>query len=146
MSESASDKAGHKHPEAHCLMQYQCESCKDIEIIWNSRNGVTPFIVRCRKCGGSMQHIRWHADTPMPNLRMFVDQTPERLRESLRQYVDREWDNDHGARRMSDRWQTKQEAVEDLFKDWWKEGEGQPAIVEILDDGVHEPQPNRYDG
>lgn len=38
-------------------MKYKCQSCGEIEELYNSRAGVTPFIVSCLKCGGQSQHM-----------------------------------------------------------------------------------------
>ena len=67
-----------KHPETFCLMEYVCESCRAREILWNSRDGVTPFIIKCRYCGKLARHERWHLDVriedfcPHPGQRVFV--------------------------------------------------------------------------
>ena len=37
----------YKHAEAYCLMKYKCEKCGKTEILWNSRDGVTPFMIKC---------------------------------------------------------------------------------------------------
>lgn len=72
------------HGEAFNLMTYRCESCQMYEIIWNSRDGVTPFMVTCRKCKSMMQHEAWSVDvfapwhTPKPGDLVFVDLTEER--------------------------------------------------------------------
>lgn len=47
------------HAEAFCTMVYKCLSCGHEERIWNSRDGVTPFIVPCELCGGEAQHYDW---------------------------------------------------------------------------------------
>lgn len=72
-----------KHAEAFCLMTYKCDSCKEEEELWNSRDGVTPFIIGCRQCGGESSHINFRADkflpkyTPFIGQRIFVDMTEE---------------------------------------------------------------------
>ncbi|MGD9156860.1 MAG: hypothetical protein PVG39_00500 [Desulfobacteraceae bacterium] len=53
--------------EAFALMEYGCEECGKVEIIWNSRDGVTPFMVGCPFCRGTMQHINWSHDRFTPN-------------------------------------------------------------------------------
>lgn len=69
----------YKHAEAFCLMKYKCEKCGQAEVVWNSRDGVTPFIINCEKCGGNMQHIDWHSDVrqvgyiPKLGQRVFID-------------------------------------------------------------------------
>lgn len=68
-----------KHAEAYCWMTYHCVKCHAEERIWNSRDGVTPFIVPCFVCGGVSQHIRWNEDAPengpflKKGQRIFVD-------------------------------------------------------------------------
>jgi hypothetical protein len=79
----------YKHNEAFCLMKYKCEKCGDIEYIWNSRDGVTPFSVSCNcKEKGLKQHIEWNNDICIPDLkpmgiRWFVDMTKERYQELI---------------------------------------------------------------
>ena len=104
---------GHVHGEAFMLMQYECSpsdtsrfggpapkpACGHREVIWNSRDGVTPFTVDCRGCGGYASHVRWADDVYAPNHqpgigeRMFVDLNAERALEKRRAFVDRWWDD-----------------------------------------------------
>lgn len=74
----------YQQPERYCLMQYECETCKYVEPIWNSRNAVTPFIVACgvEGCEGHMQHVNWqrdqrHTDLPNQAARVFISITQE---------------------------------------------------------------------
>ena len=76
---------GHLHIEAFCLMQYACKACKHFEVIWNSRDGVTPFCTACPSCGlPHLYHVNFHADTYAPNhkphhgQRVWVSMTRER--------------------------------------------------------------------
>lgn len=75
------------HAEAFCLMTYKCDSCQKEEELWNSRDGVTPFIINCAFCAGDAVHINFRSDKFMPNYcpdkgqRIFVDMTAERMRE-----------------------------------------------------------------
>ena len=79
------------HPEAFCLMQYQCERCQLSEILWNSRDGVTPFVIGCRVCSGQMKHENWQSDrqvvdyAPFPGQRVFITM-PESLRLPLARF------------------------------------------------------------
>lgn len=54
----------YNHGEAFCLMSYACQECGHHIRIWNSRDGVTPFVVGCVQpnCEGDMHHINWHND------------------------------------------------------------------------------------
>lgn len=62
---------GHQHGEAFMLMRYVCKNCGHDELIWNSRDGVTPFGVGCSKCDkGIANHIDWGWDAYVPNHRL----------------------------------------------------------------------------
>lgn len=57
----------YKHAEAFALMWYRCEECGHRERIWNSRDGVTPFCIRCPSCGQlHLQHVDWKQDESAP--------------------------------------------------------------------------------
>lgn len=72
---------GCRHGEAFMLMRYTClgeatwdrgsmtrsRSCGHTEVFWNSRDGVTPFMVGCPSCGGDLQHLHWAADVYAPD-------------------------------------------------------------------------------
>lgn len=80
-------KNGFNHAEAFCWMEYQCEKCGYRELIYNTRDGVTPFVVACSKCGGSSSHINWNRDfcdpdhKPLPGERVFVNITRDKAKE-----------------------------------------------------------------
>ena len=57
----------YKHPEAFCLMEYQCGKCGGMEILWNSRDGVTPFQINCQICGDRMSHVHPSHDICAPS-------------------------------------------------------------------------------
>lgn len=76
----------HLHTEAFKLMTYRCKSCGFTEVLWNSRDGVTPFCITCPNCGKlDQEHINWRDDIYMPNhipekgQRIFID-FPESLK------------------------------------------------------------------
>lgn len=58
---------GHRHAEAFCLMLYACRNCEHQEVIWNGRDGVTPFGMACPDCGGDMTHVNWEDDEYAPD-------------------------------------------------------------------------------
>jgi hypothetical protein len=107
--------------EGFNLMLYRC-GAGHREVIWNSRDGITPFIVDCRVdgCEESAQHVDWHLDRRAPlhvpevGSRIFVDLTIERARELRRIYTERHWDVGEYQMKDSGYWATKEEAVEDL--------------------------------
>ena len=105
--------------KAFHVMQYECEKCKKTEILWNSRDGVTPFAVSCRACNeGMMNHIKWEEDyidldyVPVRGSRVFVDATPEIFKITLRALVDANWDNP--VYPMSKSFTSKQDAIEQM--------------------------------
>lgn len=79
------------HAEAFCLMTYRCKRCWNSEQIWNSRDGVTPFITTCKieGCGGESSHVNWEYDRRVVNYelqpgdRFFRDGTEEEARRAL---------------------------------------------------------------
>lgn len=85
----------HKHKEAFHLMNYRCE-CGHHELIWNSRDGVTPFTLSCPSCkqGMGLVHVDWQLDIYNPfyivpkGSRYFADMTLQRARELAARNVD----------------------------------------------------------
>lgn len=79
-------QSGMSHAEAYCLMLYQCETCNFMEILYNSRDGVTPFTIKCRICGEAQSHTSFQLDKYMPNfksykgMRIFIDLTEDKAR------------------------------------------------------------------
>jgi hypothetical protein len=111
----------YQHPEAFCLMLYQCKGCGFQESLWNSRDGVTPFGICCPKCGSAeMFHVEWHRDTPTPflipppNLRVFVDMTPEASRAHWEKSVESYWDTPSSF--LKQQFETKAQAIAELSK------------------------------
>lgn len=94
------DSPQYNHGEAFCLMYYQCQTCRHMERIWNSRDGVTPFGMCCTKCGrssldGGMQHVAFGLDERAPKFRLCVpgqyfwrDGTPEEAAAIMRERLD----------------------------------------------------------
>lgn len=71
----------YKHKEAFCLMWYGCP-CGHRELMWNSRDGVTPFGTLCPSCDEpSLEHVWWNQDLckpdhkPAPGQRVWVSMT-----------------------------------------------------------------------
>ena len=84
----------YNHAEAFCLMLYTCKDCGFIEVLWNSRDGVTPFIINCRNCKGEAMHQEMALDVRMPNYkpglgqRIFIDVTKEKAEEYAKKRMD----------------------------------------------------------
>lgn len=111
----------HVHAEAFCLMAYVSDDGQHGELIWNSRDGVTPFTVHSRD-GVQMTHVNWELDVyapnfkPVPGMRVFVDMDEERALEAARENVERWWE--HPDYPMSSRWATKEDAAKALAADY----------------------------
>ncbi len=136
----------YRHAEAFCLMKYAADDGSEVEWIWNSRDGVTPFISHSRT-GREMRHVDWHLDRCEPNHRpqvgerIFVDLTREKAEQYARELVERNWNREQYP--MSARWAAKEEAIADLVADMMEQP-GQPDLVEVTQElldrlGLAEP-------
>jgi len=58
----------HAHAEAFCHMKYfGISNRKSVSLtIWNSRDGVTPFIMVVKEIGMELQHVNWQGDVYDP--------------------------------------------------------------------------------
>jgi len=120
-------QSGFRHKEAFCLMQYRCARCSQVELLWNSRDGVTPFIIRCAQegCKGEMQHINFGRDRPVGELpneagRVFINLTREAAKAIAEQVI-----KHHEA-------QTKEPAHRDMLRELTESYYGggiQPHVV-----------------
>lgn len=86
----------HRHAEAFCLMRYQADDRRSEEILFNSRDGVTPFTLTMRD-GSYGQHVDWRNDQYAPDHqpqvgdRIFVDLTEDRAHELAGRQALRIW-------------------------------------------------------
>jgi len=93
----------YNHAEAFAVMLYEGQVTKRIVTIWNSRDGVTPFLVDID--GELFQHIMWKADRCAPDHKLapgelfFRDTSPEDAKQAATQVVDKCWPELKGARR-----------------------------------------------
>lgn len=121
------------HQEAFCLMTYRCKQCLKEEVLWNSRDGVTPYIIRCQACGGESSHINFEKDKrelnyfPPSGSRVFVNLTHDRYLIYVRAKVQAFWEADHMSFR--ERFGSKEAAYEALSKS--KMTPGEPDIMVI---------------
>ena len=89
-----------KHPEAFCIMHFKCQKCGKIELIWNSRDGVAPFVIPSGCCGEPMHHILQSLDNQKTNVnevvsigikRALISPTIEQFREHVEELVEVNW-------------------------------------------------------
>ena len=128
-----------KHAEAFCIMTYRAEDGSgEEERIWNSRDGVTPFMVALRS-GKPAQHVDWHRDEYNPDYqppvgsRIFVDMTPERARELAERNATHYWEDAAAAYKPQQQYRTKADLVQALMHSYL-EREGAPDIIEVTGD------------
>lgn len=83
-------RSKHKHAEAYHLMTYTADDGSGAqEVIWNSRDGVTPFTLTLQT-GQVATHTNWADDVyapahkPKPEDRIFIDLTPARAQVQAR--------------------------------------------------------------
>lgn len=53
-------------PEAFCLMHYASRDGSVTEVLWNSRDGVTPFCITAKDGKTELTHVDWGADKFAP--------------------------------------------------------------------------------
>ena len=135
----------YKHGEAYCHMQYRCSN-GHLMIIWNSRDGVTPFGMKCRECDADALHINWQQDQcdplyqPRAGELIWVTMTMEDARVLASEMVEKYWD--HPDYPMSETFPSKEEAIERLAKGYC-EPEGQPRLTVMGGSTTHSPDGRR---
>lgn len=108
------------HKEAFCLMKYRSDDGTEEEMIWNSRDGVTPFVITLRS-GKQAVHVEWKNDLcvpefiPAPGTRIFADLTEERATEFARDSLIR-----HPRRGVT---------IKELVKEYMRPGA--PDLIEV---------------
>lgn len=123
------------HKEAWNLMQYASGDGEHTEILWNSRNGVTPFgITAADDDSIQMSHVNWSADRYAPRfkpplgMRIFVDCGPEDALEIAKTKVEMFWD--HPEYPMSKSYERREQAIAHLAMEVFSSGIP-PKVVEV---------------
>ncbi len=140
----------HVFVEAFCLMTYEGVKPRtpgprpmwqrgrtptgESELLWNSRNGVTPFCIRTRDGQGEMQHFG--RDQPVPGHRpaagdrIFVDCKPEDALEHAEKLVAEGWD--HPEYPLSRSYDRREDAVRSFAMGTYESGI-QPRVVVVTE-------------
>ena len=91
---SSNGTGQHRHSEAFCLMWYACK-CGHRERAWNSRDGVTPYMLECPSCGElPLRRLAWKSGvrcpnhTPNPGQLVFRDGTADEAEQIMRDRLD----------------------------------------------------------
>lgn len=128
------------HKEAFCEMSYVCEKCGTGERLWNSRDGVTPFMIGCSKqnCDGLMQHVNFWDDLVVfePRVsrgvnRCFVDMTLDKAKQLAEQRFEK-----FGQQMMEQyphlKEMGKEKLIESSVENFYQEGRA-PYIIPVKD-------------
>lgn len=124
---------GYLHGEAFMLMEYISEDGREIEYIWNARDGVTPMFVTSRR-GTELAHRNWNRDrrivdfVPQPGSRIFVDLTEERALDIAQRRVRDWWE--HPNYPMKEQFESREEAAHALARDIIQPGAPDIKVVE----------------
>lgn len=131
-------KMEYKHKEAFCLMNYICEDCKHHEVIWNSRDGVTPFGTACPSCGsGSLLHVFFRSDMCVPDHKLntfqkyWRDGTPEEAKAILRRRYKR-----MAARGYFEDYENEEDFINEVLADSHEFQKGWPMLDIYLGEGI----------
>ena len=128
------NKPAFVHGEAFCLMTYEADDGSEREIVWNSRDGVTPFVISLRS-GKPARHVDWHLDQQVPDhrpalgSRMFVDLTRERAEAAARRNAERWWDDPQYP--ASAAYGDVEDLVRALTEHYYGDGH-QPDLIEVV--------------
>lgn len=128
----------YKHVEAFCLMWYATKDGRERERIWNSRDGVTPFIISSPTTATAMEHTNWRQDVralnhvPKVGDRIFVDLTDARARVFADRRLDRMLEDPKCRASLEAEFATRAEAAAALTKSMLEEhGGGSPDILVV---------------
>ena len=128
----------YRHAEAFCHMLYISDDGRHMEWIWNSRDGVTPFCISS-VTGKAMNHSYFGEDRfdpdykPQPGDRIFVDCTPEMVKDSAREFVRKYWDDPKYP--ISKMYDTQAEAEQKFVSEWSKPGSPHVLTVGGIEGG-----------
>lgn len=129
-----------QHAEAFCHMHYLSDDRMEEAWIWNSRDGVTPFVITLPS-GKTAVHTSWNLDRfdpdhkPQPGELIFVDLTPENARIYARQNAER---HVASGTLTSYRPDLTQEELEEQLYESYIDTPGAPDLVRVGPNGEYE--------
>lgn len=138
-----------RHAESYALMLYANGRGDAVETIWNSRDGVAPFMLledldeaedpeaaeRDSSKLERLQHISWGGDAfapfHVPNIgdRIFVDLTEDRARASAYRFVERWWSDSSSGPPLSESYSDRAAAIDALAAEYLRPGA--PDVVKV---------------
>lgn len=130
------------HCERFCLMTYASEDGRVREVLWNSRDGVTPFIIPSVD-GIELSHVNWHGDQCEPNhvpaigSRVFMDATIEDFIEWKARMVSEYWDAPDFEYIRGKYDGDRGKAIRGLAQDDFDSQPGQPTVAVVTPEMRH---------
>lgn len=134
----------HIYGEAFMIMQYTSDNGES-DYIWNSRDGITPFIIATRDGTSKMRHVNFHQDvyapdhTPIVGDRIFVNTTMDVAKQYALEYVSEYWA--HPEYPMSAMFDNRDEAVTYFTHHLYGDGT-QPDLITVTEEHVWTPSDN----
>jgi hypothetical protein len=135
----------HSSGDSFMLMKYASKDGLIVEYLWNSRDGVTPFMLLAKDGKTEMSHVDWNRDIYCPNyqppvgMRIFVRLTRERAVEGARKNVERWWEDNNGFR---ERFPDKAEAIEHFAEAYESDyGDNCPDVITVTQEWLDAHQP-----
>lgn len=122
-------KQAYKHAEAFKLMRYASDDAIHQELLWNSRDGVTPFMIHDVTGQFELQHVAWRSDVrierflPPIGSRLFVDMSAARVR-----HISEEWCEHHWESVLKKYFTSRSAAIESHIESFH---EGEPDIITV---------------
>ena len=125
-----------KQKEGFALMRYESADGSHSELIWNSRDAITSFMITDETGKIELQHVDWRNDKYLPHHvpdvgdRIFVSMTEDMARPKADAYVERFWD--HAEWPMSKMFDTKEIAAAHFVRAWVDDWGGEsPTVVSV---------------
>lgn len=127
---------GYTHAEAYMLMQYESDDGRHRLVVWNSRDGVTPFCITHPDSRVELRHVRWAEDQflgpkhePAQGDWIFIDLTEEEARRAATKNAHRWWD--HPQYPAKKQFGSIEEMV-DVLSASYLDPPGQPHLTQVV--------------
>jgi hypothetical protein len=125
----------YEHAEAFCHMRYRSDDHTEGLVVWNSRDGVTPFVITLPS-GKQATHIDWHTDrrdpahVPVVGEWVFVDLIQERANLLADRQAARLWADPDLRRQIQQQYGTAWDLAASLAADAMRQP-GRPDLVQV---------------
>lgn len=127
-----------RHPEAFCVMYYASDDGTEGELVYNARDGVTPFVISLRSGKTATHAMHQVLDKRMPptwmppaGLRVFLDLTPARARWHATRNADRHLADPALAQEFTTVYGDRDTGIADMAASYLE----QPGAPDLVDPG-----------